>query len=113
MDAHAPTGCRQLAESLAGIVRRTTKGLPARHVEGMLDMASLVLSLAQRIERLEARPQLKYTGVYEAGRKYIEGEVTTHQGGMWVCRRSTMTKPGASDGWQLAVKSGRDGKGTG
>jgi hypothetical protein len=72
--------------------------------------------LLDRIEALEARPMMKYCGVYEAGRTYHEGEVITDHGCAWICvTKDTTIRPAfASDAssrcWRLMVKAGRDGK---
>jgi hypothetical protein len=63
-----------------------------------------------RLAKLEAAPQLKYTGTFETGRKYQPGEFTTDDGSLWACVRETTTRPGAGDAWKLACKRGRDGR---
>jgi hypothetical protein len=66
--------------------------------------------LKAQIAELQARPQLKYCGVFEAGRKYAPGEIVTHDGSMWFCHLSTQARPGDGDQWQLAVKRGQNGR---
>ena len=68
-----------------------------------------------RIAELEARPQLKYCGVFQAGRHYQPGEIVTWSGSAWVCVDRTSAKPGANDlaaraGWKMLVQRGRDGR---
>jgi hypothetical protein len=85
--------------------------------------ASLELELAElrarnreleaRIVALEARPGLKYMGVWRADAKYSPGDVVTKHGSMWVSKanenRGTPDADGG-DGWQLAVRHGQDGR---
>lgn len=70
--------------------------------------------LEARVHALEARPTLRYLGVWKAETSYPEGSAVTHQGGVWISRRPTSQRPDA-DGpgehdWQLAVKRGADGR---
>ena len=71
-------------------------------------------ALEARIKALEAQPRgLVYKGIWSAGEIYAPGDCVTRQGGMWVCKvHQCQSKPGdnAGVGWQLAVKSGRDGR---
>jgi hypothetical protein len=63
--------------------------------------------LEQRVAELEARPALKYLGVFrDDGRKYSEGSAVTHDGGIWIALKATTERPSHSADWQLAVKSG-------
>jgi len=63
-----------------------------------------------RIEALEARPALKYLGVWTPG-KYEQGHCVTLAGSVWIAKEPTSAKPGdGATSWQLAVKAGRDGK---
>jgi len=55
-------------------------------------------------------PFLKYCGVYQDGKSYDVGDVTTWAGSTWHCKTATATKPGeGSAAWTLIVKRGRDG----
>ncbi|CAN5268249.1 hypothetical protein BH23GEM2_BH23GEM2_14870 [soil metagenome] len=53
-----------------------------------------------------------YVGSWRAGDvSYARGDFVTHGGSMWHCHVSgTHDRPGTSADWQLAVKSGRDGR---
>jgi hypothetical protein len=58
-----------------------------------------------------ALPFLRYQGVYEEGKSYDEGDVVTWAGSTWTAKEATATRPGdGSQGWQLCVKKGRDGR---
>jgi hypothetical protein len=48
-----------------------------------------------------------YNGVYDAAGEYRQGQAVTHDGSLWIATRDAPGKPG-EDGWQLAVKRGRD-----
>ena len=66
--------------------------------------------LVARIKELEAK-QLKLGGVWKASERYTENTLVSFQGGLWLARADTDTRPGAgSPAWRLAVKSG-DAKG--
>ena len=55
-------------------------------------------------------PFLRYVGVYQDGKTYDVGDVTTWAGSTWHCKTATATKPGeGSAAWTLIVKRGRDG----
>ena len=49
-------------------------------------------------------------GVYKAGQEYHRGDVVSWDGSGWIAQQTTSDKPGASEGWRLAIKRGRDGK---
>lgn len=66
-------------------------------------------SLERRIEQLEKSP-LEYSGVFEAGRTYRRGQLTTRQGSIWFCNSETASRPGDDDSWTLACKRGRDAR---
>ena len=73
----------------------------------------VVDKLARQIDTIaaaleEREKQLRYCGVYEAGRKYSKGNFVTDGGSLWHCDRETTTRPGVGDCWTLAVKRGRD-----
>lgn len=67
-------------------------------------------ALEERIAALEARPTVKYLGVWKEGKAYVGGSMVTDKGSVWHADRATMQRPGASDDWVLAVKRGADGK---
>jgi len=62
-------------------------------------------------KRLEL-PIPLYMGVYKADQKYSVGDCVTHDGALWMARQQDLKKPGDGDksGWQLAVKSSKNGK---
>lgn len=67
--------------------------------------------LLARIEALEARPELKYLGVWASEKVYGAGNFVTEGGSVWHAQRASVgEKPGAGDAWQLAVKKGRDAR---
>ena len=56
-------------------------------------------------------PFQRFTGVYQDGKSYTQGDTVTWAGSTWHCQEATATKPGdGSKSWQLCVKRGRDGK---
>jgi hypothetical protein len=64
-------------------------------------------ALQKRVEQLEAT-QLKYVGVWRKGLSYLEGNLATHSGSMWLCLAPTdAAVPGkAPENWKLVVKKG-------
>lgn len=60
----------------------------------------------------EARlPGISYRGVWKAG-EYLTGDSVTYGACQWIATEDTTDKPGEGSGWQLAVRKGRDAKGT-
>ena len=67
--------------------------------------------LEERVKALEAKPTMRYYGVWKGDVAYEVGDVVTHDGSAWVARSAnTSTKPSTTGDWQLAVKRGHDGK---
>lgn len=113
---------REKAEKLIGELRiadpTTFKQLSPRLV---LEIATTGLfevrdALRERLAQAEARiaalegerKGFYYRGTWGEGESYDEGDFVTDHGSMWACLAPTTTRPGTSDAWQLAVKSGRD-----
>lgn len=71
-------------------------------------------------ERGERRKEFTFTvpvvlerGVYKADRSYERGDAVTADGSYWIAQKDGPSgKPGQSPDWRLAVKKGRDGKGS-
>lgn len=58
-------------------------------------------------------PMMIYRGIYQEGRVYAKGDVTTWGGSMWHSDADNVTeRPSdtAKTAWKLVVKRGRDGK---
>lgn len=67
----------------------------------------LFQDINKRLDLLESRSiELRYCGVWQSGRDYKAGNMATHSGGLWHCNQATTEKPGQSNDWTLAVKSG-------
>jgi hypothetical protein len=64
----------------------------------------------RRLAALEQTPSLKYLGVWNNEMPYVEQNAVTDRGSVWICLRSTRSRPGESNDWVLAVKRGQDGK---
>ena len=93
-------GC-EIAAAIKAYVERHVSRLVARNIE-----------LEARIKSLEARPMVKYCGVYAPGQSYPENSLVTKAGSLWIAKQTTDACPGdgAPDAWQLCVRKGRDGK---
>ena len=65
-----------------------------------------------KVKALEARPSLEYRGVWAATENYSEGAAVTRNGSIFIAKAASKgADPRDSPGvWQLAVKSGRDGR---
>ena len=93
-------------------VNRFSKMIGKAITNHVKPLKKCIAELEKRIEQLEKIPHLKYIGVFSPQTKYVENNVVTHQGCMWVCKvRETSSWPGGSDGcWQLAVMRGKPAK---
>ncbi len=66
--------------------------------------------LERRVAELEARPSMKYLGVWDPHVQYNVGNLVTKAGSIWHANKSTRSEPGTSTDWQLAVKRGKNGR---
>jgi hypothetical protein len=76
-------------------------------------VARKLAPLEKRIAELESRPELKYCGIWVAGKTYAENSLVTHAGSLWIAKQKTASFPGGQaepGAWQLCTKRGRDGK---
>lgn len=107
-----PEHLRDALDSPHGrLTRAIVKGLvPAIHEHVAKQITAATNPLLARIAELEARPALKYVGVWRADTIYRPGEITTDHGSSWHCERSTTQRPGVNEDWTLMVKRGRDSK---
>jgi Collagen triple helix repeat (20 copies) len=48
-------------------------------------------------------------GVWKEGINYVPGDAVTMGGSLFIAQVETITKPGKSDDWRLAVQRGKDG----
>lgn len=90
---------------------RYTQGQHVALQETLALQMFTISRLVDRIERLEARPAVKYCGVWSPDREYEADNQVTHAGGLWIAKGcSKNCRPGKSpDLWHLCVKSGRAG----
>jgi hypothetical protein len=70
------------------------------------DYGGQIAALEARIKMLEAKPQLRYCGVWHIGGNYALGSFVTHDGGLWIATCDTQAQPPGPH-WQLCVKSGQ------
>lgn len=67
---------------------------------------TLTVSVNDQVKTFEIPAQI-YKGVHVENDEYHKGDTVTAQGALWHCKQLTTEKPGDSEHWQLAVKSGR------
>jgi hypothetical protein len=78
----------------------------------IVPLIAQVHKLEAQITDLKSRPRgLKYCGVwrYEEG-PYVEGDVVSEKGAMWIATAPRRSRPGESPDWSLSLKAARDGK---
>jgi len=93
------------------MTRGVTDPATIAEMEALLVRMRKLETLEQRVKALEARPAAPgYKGVWKEGIGFEPGAMVTHGGSLWVCKATTILKPGTSDAWQLAVKRGKDGR---
>jgi hypothetical protein len=70
------------------------------------ELTAKVNALEEKVADLEAKPSMRYRGIWDESEIYAKGDVTTLAGGAWVAVSNPIDRPGKPDsGWQLAVKS--------
>jgi len=80
-------------------------------VDGIFEALKPTLDgFKERLAQLEARNDFVDRGTWKEGLVASKNHGCTHEGSFWIAQRATMSKPGTSDDWRLAVKRGRDGK---
>jgi hypothetical protein len=92
-----------------GLMQLDGKLVPIDQV--VLATVEVIGDVLRRLEALEQRPQLRYAGVWRESTGYLENEMVTHQGSLWIALQSTGAKPGTTPlDWQMCTKRGRDGR---
>lgn len=77
---------------------------------GLAPLVDEIRALRARVHDLESRG-IKYCGTWQKALDYKRGDVVTHAGSAWVAlAEQTRAEPGATGGWQLMVKAGRDAR---
>ena len=72
-----------------------------------LRVSRRLLALEEKVRALDAASLPRYEGVYEYGKRYPPGSLTTKSGGLWLAVEPTDTTPGqGASGWKLIVKAG-------
>jgi len=69
-------------------------------------------ALEAELKQLRGTHGLKYRGVWQPG-EYAAGSMVTRHGSIWHADRTTTSAPGdGTSDWTLAVKAGRNGRGS-
>ena len=69
-------------------------------------IGQLISGLEKRIAQLEARPTLRYLGIWDEAKEYMPGCFVTTNGSLWYAEERTRSRPGTDSTWRLAVKRG-------
>lgn len=98
--------------NLLGGIADATKTYVARYTEKQLaPLLARIAQLETELADYRAMGALADKGVWRADTRFERGDTVTDRGSLWICQRSTMTRPGGPDGtWRLAAKRGRDGR---
>jgi hypothetical protein len=70
-----------LYTAVEGFVQRAFDTVSAR----IANLEPRVKALSQRVAELEARPTLRYMGVWDERTSYEEGSFATRSGSLWYC----------------------------
>jgi hypothetical protein len=102
----APTGPRDAPATLR---RRMAEVIGEAIAKVSREIRSDLAALAAHVEAIEQRPTaaVKYCGVFEPGKAYRAGDLTTCGGGLWCAKESRVVEPGSESSWVLIVKRGR------
>src|SRR5262245_36334300 len=104
---------RKVSERVFGnVILEVIVGIRREIIDELLPpLVKRISDLEERLAALEARPAsggVEYKGVWESNRKYLEGSLCTHAGGLWLAKVDSYSRPGGgNDDWVLCVKSGR------
>ena len=71
------------------------------------ELTHVIAKQNERIKALEAKPSIKFAGVFEGGKSYEPGDTVQHQSALWVCMAPTSGTPSKDFvGWRLLLKKG-------
>lgn len=73
-----------------------------------------VLAKFQRgdVDKSVRLPGIVDRGPYKSGESYEKGDAVSYGGSLWIAQEVTGDKPDGGKGWRLAVKKGRDARGS-
>lgn len=82
-----------------------------RGVDGAATRDEIEAIVEKRVAEVQVRTFADlYQGVYENGKLYTRGVLTTWGGSLWLSLADTSAKPGENAEWRLVVKKGADGR---
>lgn len=110
---------RDLGRVVGKDAEPATPGAPGLGFEDMEEeLSDDGRTIVRRYSRGDAVKEFRHTmsvildrGVYKDGREYEAGDAVTWAGSLWIAKEKTSGRPDSGQGWRLAVKRGRDGKG--
>jgi hypothetical protein len=71
-----------------------------------IEMWEVIKPLERRIAELEARPEVKFMGVWLDQNTYGSGNLAVHNGSLWCAQARTKSRPGTDSSWTLVCKQG-------
>lgn len=92
--------------TLVEVVRTSMKS--AKQNWKIVDTQTRLSAIEARLAGLEQRKSagVSYAGVHIHAKRYLEGQLCTRGGSLWLCTTDTVEAPGQSSSWKLVVKRG-------
>jgi hypothetical protein len=85
---------RFLGKMLRGTAAAVKQVLAQRDAR-LTEHDTRIIAFEQRIAALEAKPSVKYCGVWAANGDYSVGDAATHKGSLWICKSNhVQSEPG-------------------
>ena len=101
---------QRVINGIMGAVATVIKERDAKISTLSARLAALETQVAVQAKQITDGATLAFRGPWKSGDTYPRGAAVQHDGHLWIALRSTSDAPGGSDGWQLAVRRGREGK---
>ena len=83
---------------------KAVAGVMRGHLEQIGDR---LRGIDKRLDEMKTTLADAHRGSYKEGIKYFRGDLSTHQGALWLCLSDTGSRPGTDGDWRLIVKSHR------
>ena len=101
----------EFATGMSALIRSVPQAHCAAAQKAFGDIFGMLLALRRKVQQLEARPQLKYSGTWKHNDEYAENSLVSHSGSLFIATiKSKGLRPGDGSAWKLCVKRGRDAR---